>query len=193
MQVPTWLSDYSATCCTCTRKQMAKCRGYARRSTRRRRVPVAADRGQLLCLGSTPLTCRCVRPGVSVAVIIAVAINTDGRSEVELSEAEPFWSSFPRSLTRRGLPDVKLVISDAHEGLKKAAAKALSVQLARCRVHFMSNALATPALQRQMVAAAIRTASPRRHRRLRPRSGAPSRAQEILSKPGNSYSHMAIL
>jgi transposase-like protein len=101
---------------------------------------------------------------VSVAVIIAVAVNTDGRREVlgmEVgpSEAEPFWTKFLRSLTRRGLRGVKLVISDAHEGLKKAAAKVLSATWQRCRVHFMRNALAhVGSKQRQMVAAAIRTA-----------------------------------
>ena len=72
---------------------------------------------------------------VSVAVIIAVAVNTDGRREVlgmEVgpSEAEPFWTKFLRSLTRRGLRGVKLVISDAHEGLKAAAAKVLRRHLA---------------------------------------------------------------
>jgi transposase-like protein len=101
---------------------------------------------------------------VSVAVIIAVAVNTDGRREVlgmEVgpSEAEPFWTKFLRSLTRRGLRGVKLVISDSHEGLKKAAAKVLSATWQRCRVHFMRNALAHVGVkQRQMVAAAIRTA-----------------------------------
>jgi transposase-like protein len=84
---------------------------------------------------------------VSVAVIIAVGVNTDGRREVlglEVgpSEAEPFWTAFLRSLTRRGLRGVKLVISDSHEGLKKAAAKVLSATWQRCRVHFMRNALA---------------------------------------------------
>ena len=59
---------------------------------------------------------------VSVAVIVAMAVNTDGRREVlgmtiGNSEAEPFWTEFLRSLTRRGLRGVKLVISDAHEGL----------------------------------------------------------------------------
>ncbi len=59
---------------------------------------------------------------VYVVVIIAVAVNTDGRREVlgmEIgpSEAEPFWTAFLRSLTRRGLRGVKLVISDSHEGL----------------------------------------------------------------------------
>jgi putative transposase len=100
---------------------------------------------------------------VSVAVIIAVAVNTDGRRElvgmsVGASEAEPFWTAFLRSLTRRGLRGVKLVISDAHEGLKKAAAKVLGATWQRCRVHFMRNALAhAPKGQRQMVAAMIRT------------------------------------
>ena len=75
---------------------------------------------------------------VSVAVIIAVAVNTDGRREVVgmqvgASEAEPFWTDFLRSLTRRGLRGVKLVISDSHEGLKKAAAKVLSSTWQRCR------------------------------------------------------------
>ncbi len=100
---------------------------------------------------------------VSVAAIVAVAANTEGRREVlglaiGPSEAETFWSDFLRSLTRRGLRGVKLVISDAHEGLKAAAAKVLGATWQRCRVHFMRNALAHVAKgQRLMVAAAIRT------------------------------------
>ena len=79
--------------------------------------------------------------------------------EVGASEAEVFWTKFLRSLTRRGLRGVKLVISDAHEGLKAAAAKVLNATWQRCRVHFMRNALAHAGTkQRQMVAAAIRTA-----------------------------------
>jgi putative transposase len=100
---------------------------------------------------------------VSVAVIIAVAVNTDGVREVlgmaiGPSEAEPFWTSFLRSLTRRGLRGVKLVISDAHEGLKAAAAKVLKATWQRCRVHFLRNALAHAGKgQRQMVLALINT------------------------------------
>ena len=76
-----------------------------------------------------------------------------------LSEAEPFWTGFLRSLTRRGLRGVKLVISDAHEGLKAAAAKVLGATWQRCRVHFMRNALAhVNKGQRSMVASYIRTA-----------------------------------
>jgi len=101
---------------------------------------------------------------VSVAVIIAVAVNTDGVREVlgmrvGPSEAEPFWSDFLRSLMRRGLRGVKLVISDAHEGLKAAVAKVLTATWQRCRVHFMRNALAHVGKgQRTMVAALLRTA-----------------------------------
>ena len=101
---------------------------------------------------------------VSVAVIIAVAVNTDGRREVlgmaiGPSEAEPFWTKFLRSLTARGLRGVKLVISDAHEGLKAAAKKVFSASWQRCRVHFRRNAMAhVGAKQRPMVSAAISTA-----------------------------------
>lgn len=101
---------------------------------------------------------------VSVAAIIAVAVNTEGRREVlglaiGPSEAETFWTGFLRQITRRGLRGVRLVISDAHEGLKAAAAKVLGATWQRCRVHFMRNALAhVPKGQREMVAATIRTA-----------------------------------
>jgi putative transposase len=59
---------------------------------------------------------------VSVAAIIAVAANTDGRREIiglgiGPSEAETFWSTFLKSLVKRGLRGVKLVVSDAHDGL----------------------------------------------------------------------------
>ena len=100
---------------------------------------------------------------VSVAVIIAVAVNTDGQRQVlgmkvGASEAEPFWTEFLRSLMRRGLRGVRLVISDSHEGIKAAIAKVLKASWQRCRVHFMRNALAhAPKTQRRMVSAAIAT------------------------------------
>jgi putative transposase len=117
-----------------------------------------------LWLDATYIKVRRAGRIVSVAAIIAVAVNSEGRREVlglaiGPSEAETFWSDFLRSLTRRGLRGVKLVISDAHEGLKAAAAKVLSATWQRCRVHFMRNALAHVSKgQREMVAAAIRTA-----------------------------------
>ena len=116
-----------------------------------------------LWIDATYLKVRQAGRIVSVAVIIAVAVNTDGVREIlglEIgpSEAEPFWTSFLRSLTRRGLRGVKLVISDAHEGLKAAAAKVLSCTWQRCKVHFLRNALAHAGKgQRQMVLALINT------------------------------------
>jgi putative transposase len=101
---------------------------------------------------------------VSVAAIIAVAVDTDGRREIiglglGPSEAETFWSTFLKGLVRRGLKGVKLVISDAHEGLKHAVAKALSATWQRCRVHWLRCALAhVPKGQHTMVAAALRQA-----------------------------------
>jgi putative transposase len=97
---------------------------------------------------------------VSVAVIVAVGVNSDGRREVlgmdiGPSEAEPFWTDFLRKLTRRGLRGVKLVISDAHEGIKAAIAKVLHATWQRCRVHFMRNALAHASRQGRRVASAF--------------------------------------
>jgi len=81
---------------------------------------------------------------VSVAVIIAVGVNGDGRREVlgmaiGASEAETFWTDFLRSLARRGLRGVKLVVSDAHLGLKAAVAKVLNASWQRCRVGLLKN------------------------------------------------------
>ncbi len=101
---------------------------------------------------------------VPVAVTIAVGVNSDGRREVlgmaiGASEAETFWLDFLRSLTRRGLRGVKLVISDAHEGLKAAVTKVLRATWQRCRVHFMRNATAHAGKnQRRLVSAWIGTA-----------------------------------
>ena len=75
------------------------------------------------------------------------------------SEAETFWTEFLRALTRRGLRGVKLVISDAHEGLKAAAARVLNATWQRCRVHFTRNLLAHAGKSgRRVVAAFVATA-----------------------------------
>ena len=101
---------------------------------------------------------------VSIAVIVAVGVNSDGRREVlgmdiGPSEAEPFWTAFLRKLARRGLRGVKLVISDAHEGIKAAVSKLLCASWQRCRVHFMRNALAHAGKSgRRVVSAFIATA-----------------------------------
>jgi len=100
---------------------------------------------------------------VSVAAIIAIGVDADGRREilglgVGPSEAATFWLDFLRGLQRRGLAGVKLVISDAHEGLKAAIAQVFKATWQRCRVHCLRNLLAhVPKGQHSMVAAAIRT------------------------------------
>ena len=101
---------------------------------------------------------------VSVAVIIATGVNADGRREVlgmqtGESEAETFWTDFLRKLRQRGLRGVKLVVSDAHEGLKASIAKIMHAGWQRCRVHFMRNALAHAGKSgRRVVSALIGTA-----------------------------------
>jgi putative transposase len=101
---------------------------------------------------------------VSVAAIIAVAVNAEGRREIVglhlgPSEAETFWATFLRSLVKRGLEGVKLVVSDAHEGLKAAIRRVLGATWQRCRVHWMRSALAHVGKgQQAMVAAALRQA-----------------------------------
>src|ERR1700710_748426 len=100
----------------------------------------------------------------TVAVIVAVAVTTDGKREIVglhigPSEAETFWSTFLKSLVRRGLRGVKLVISDAHEGLKGAIRRVMGASWQRCRVHWMRNALAHVSKgQQSMAAAALRQA-----------------------------------
>jgi len=100
---------------------------------------------------------------VSIAAIIAMGVNRDGRREIlglglGPSEAATFWLGFLRGLEQRGLAGVKLVISDAHEGLKAAIRQVFKASWQRCRVHFMRNALAyVPKGQHSMVSAAIRT------------------------------------
>jgi putative transposase len=101
---------------------------------------------------------------VSVAAIIAVAVDSEGRREIVglhlgPSEAETFWATFLRGLVRRGLRGVKLVISDAHEGLKAAIRRVLGATWQRCRVHWMRSALAHVGKgQQAVVAAALRQA-----------------------------------
>jgi putative transposase len=101
---------------------------------------------------------------VSMATVVAVGVNTEGWRQVlgfdaGPSEDEAFWTRFLRSLIRRGLRGVSLVISDAHEGLKKAISKILhGATWQRCRVHFMRNLLSTvPKSAAGAVAAIVRT------------------------------------
>jgi len=101
---------------------------------------------------------------VSRAVVVATGVTAVGGREVlgvdiGDSEDETFWTGFLRSLRARGLSGVRLVISDAHAGLKAAIAKVFQgASWQRCRVHYARNLLATvPRASTEMVAAAFRT------------------------------------
>ena len=102
--------------------------------------------------------------GVSQATVVAVGITSDGDRQVlgvdvGPSEDRAFWTAFLRSLVKRGLTGVRLVVSDAHEGLKQAISTVLhGAAWQRCRVHFMRNLLATvPQGAREAIAAIVRT------------------------------------
>jgi putative transposase len=101
---------------------------------------------------------------VSQATVVAIGVTLDGERQilgidVGASEDRGFWTAFLRSLVKRGLRGVRLVISDAHEGLKQAISTVLSgAAWQRCRVHFMRNLLATvPQAMREPIAAIVRT------------------------------------
>ena len=79
----------------------------------------------------------------SMATVVAIGVTAEGERQVlgidaGPSEDGPFWTAFLRSLVKRGLRGVRLVISDAHEGLKQALSAVLGgASWQRCRVHFM--------------------------------------------------------
>jgi putative transposase len=108
-----------------------------------------------------------VREGGRIAntvVLVATAVNADGHREVvglDIGSAEDgaVWTSFLRGLVARGLHGVRLVVSDAHGGLKGAIAAVLDgASWQRCRTHFMRNLLATvPRHAQSMVASLVRT------------------------------------
>jgi transposase-like protein len=115
-------------------------------------------------LDATYLKARKDHRIVSRAVVVATAVAQDGNREVlDLavgdSEDEVFWTQFLRRLRERGLHGVRLVISDAHAGLKAAITKTLAgAAWQRCRVHLMRNLLATVSRgHAEMVAATVRT------------------------------------
>ncbi|MET4023051.1 transposase-like protein [Bradyrhizobium sp. S3.2.12] len=154
-------------------KEGSTCSINARKLTRRslmsptdwdHLLPVAEGDWPYLWIDATYVKVRQNGRIVSVAVIVAVGVNSDGRREVlgmdiGPSEAETFWTAFLRKLARRGLRGVKLVFSDAHEGIKATIAKVLNASWQRCRVHFMRNALAHAGKSgRRVVSAFIATA-----------------------------------
>lgn len=107
---------------------------------------------------------RVGRQVVSQAIVVAIGVGADGARQVlgfdvGDTESEPFWTAFLRSLKARGLAGVKLVVSDAHTGLKKAIAVVFQgAAWQRCRVHFTRNLLdKVSKTAGEMVAAIVRT------------------------------------
>lgn len=124
------------------------------------------EQGPYRYLWLDALEIRCREGGrvVSVAVVLAVAVNGDGRREilgvdVFTSETGAGWTAFLRGLVSRGLSGVLLVTSDAHPGLKDAVASVFTgAAWQRCRTHFMANLLARiPRRAQQAVATLVRT------------------------------------
>ena len=115
-------------------------------------------------LDATYVKARVAHHVVSRAVVVATGVAVDGNREVlgvdvGDSEDEVFWTAFLRRLRDRGLSGVRLMISDAHSGLKAAVARVLQgAGWQRCKVHLMRNLLAHVAKDhREMVAATVRT------------------------------------
>jgi transposase-like protein len=107
---------------------------------------------------------RVGRQVVSQAIVVAIGVGANGARQVlgfdvGDTESEPFWTAFLRSLKARGLAGVKLVVSDAHTGLKKAIAVVFQgAAWQRCRVHFTRNLLdKVSKTAGEMVAAIVRT------------------------------------
>jgi len=101
---------------------------------------------------------------VSQATVVAIGVTHAGERQVlgmdvGSSEDRGFWTAFLRGVVKRGLAGVRLVTSDAHEGLKQAIGTVLTgATWQRCRVHFMRNLLATvPHAMREPIAAIVRT------------------------------------
>lgn len=124
------------------------------------------DGGPYAYVALDALTQR-VREGgriVNVAVVIATGVSADGHREVLgldifTTEDGAGWTAFLRSLVARGLSDVGLVVSDAHEGLKGAIGAVLGgASWQRCRTHFMANLMTkVPRSAQPMVATLVRT------------------------------------
>src|SRR5207247_4851692 len=99
---------------------------------------------------------------VRKALVLAYGVHESGYREVIAldvgeAETEAFWRSFLRSLVKRGLNGVQLVISDAHAGLKNAIGQVLGCPWQRCSVHFLREALGHVRKDQQgMVAALLR-------------------------------------
>jgi putative transposase len=100
----------------------------------------------------------------TMALVVAIGV-TDTLEREELGfdvgtrEDGAFWKEFLRGLKARGLRGVRLVISDAHVGLRQAISEVLTgATWQHCKVHTIRNVLSqVPKKEQSMVASIIRT------------------------------------
>lgn len=117
---------------------------------------------------------------VSKAVLVAFGVNGDGQREVlgvaiTQGEMERCWRAFLAGLVERGLKGVQLVISDAHQGLRKAITAVLNgTTWQRCYVHFLRDVSShLPKAAQGFALAALRNAF---------QQTTPEHAQEAMTK-----------
>ena len=165
-----------------SRSQVSRiCRELDQRVQEFRQRPIEGD-WRFLWLDATYLKVRLDGHVRSVAVLIALGVDSEGRREVlgldvVSSESRQSWSEFLRSLQHRGLKPVRLIISDEHEGLKAAIAAVMPSQRQRCRLRFMRNLLANvPRRDLARVAKLVRSAF---------RTDEPETAQESSETPAS--------
>jgi putative transposase len=112
---------------------------------------------------------------VSQGVLLVSAIRDDGfreivAAEVADTESEATYQELFRSLKRRGLKGVELIVSDDHGGLKAAIARHFQgASHQRCQVHYLRNLLGmVGAKKRKELAADLRAifAAPAREQAL---------------------------
>lgn len=128
------------------------------------------------------------------AVLIAVGLTSAGKRSiigvsVSLSEAEVHWRQFLQSLVERGLRGVRLLISDAHPGLKAARQAVFGgLPWQRCQFHFQQNAQSYVTRQEQQaeVAADIRAIF-----NARDRAEAEARLTQTVTKYRQSATRLA--
>lgn len=129
-----------------------------------RNRPLTGGPYAFLWLDALMIKCREDGRVVNVAALVATAVNAAGQREllgleINTSEDGAGWLAFLRSLVARGLSGTRLVVSDAHRGLRDAIAAALpGAAWQRCRTHFMRNLLTrVPKSAQAAVATVVRS------------------------------------
>jgi putative transposase len=128
-----------------------------------RERPLGALRYPYLWLDARLAKVREAHRIVPAALLVAIGVNERGEREVlgctvAAAESGAAWRAFVRSLLDRGLAGVRLVISDAHLGLKEAVKLIDGAAWQRCRVHVLRDVLTqVPRRASAMVAAFVRT------------------------------------